>query len=383
VHIAVISSWLPPETMGGAEAYAAELSASLASRHELLVLSSTHDAAVAGAGVRPLPALPPWDKSDSVARKAVWHLRDQWRPAVYRALTGELARFRPDVVHSHALQGLSAAPLSAVRSLGLPHVHTAHDFSLICMETKMTRREQPCGRRCAKCLLQRRVRGGAAARGLTRFIAPSRFLLDRHLEAGVIDSGRAEVIPHGARDARERVRGERPEELSLGFIGTLSRDKGVLTLLRAFAGAPAGWRLKLAGAGALADQVRAAAAADRRIEYLGHVRGSDKNRFFDDIDLLVVPSENEENAPLVVVEAAVRGVPTLVSDRGGLPESPEATVFAAGDDRALRDAATALAPKLAETSRRLISRKQEFLWEPHVRSVERVLEHAAGGIALR
>ena len=67
----------------------------------------------------------------------------------------------------------------------------------------------------------------------------------------------------------------------LGFIGSLGRHKGILTLLDAFADADDSWRLVIAGHGACRRQVEAAAAADPRIEYLGHVENSRKDAFFD------------------------------------------------------------------------------------------------------
>ena len=67
------------------------------------------------------------------------------------------------------------------------------------------------------------------------------------------------------------------------------------------------------------------------MRYLGEVSGANKDRFLDSLDLLVVPSEYEENAPLVLAEAGVRGLPAIVSDRGGLPETPYAQIFRARD----------------------------------------------------
>ncbi len=161
----------------------------------------------------------------------------------------------------------------------------------------------------------------------------------------------------------------------LGYIGTLSRIKGVATLLDAFAAAPKEWRLSIAGSGELESLVRERAAADERITFLGRLDGSAKEDFFGSLDLLVIPSEWEENAPLVAVEAAVRGLATVVSDRGGLPETAEAEVFQAGDAAALLEAIQQVLGTpglLAERSARLLSGKEAFLWETHVARIERV-----------
>ena len=119
-----------------------------------------------------------------------------------------------------------------------------------------------------------------------------------------------------------------------------------------------------------------AARADTRIDFKGVVDGDGRDAFLDEADVLAIPSEYEENAPLVAVEAAVRGVPAVVSDRGGLPETAEATVFRAGDSGGLLDALRGLAGEpglLSSKSRRLLDSSERFLWSNHVRRVEETL----------
>ena len=53
------------------------------------------------------------------------------------------------------------------------------------------------------------------------------------------------------------------------FIGRMAAEKGVETLLAAWQRLKRPLRLKIVGDGPLAGQVRAAAARDSRIEYLG------------------------------------------------------------------------------------------------------------------
>lgn len=379
MRVALVTNTLPPEGRGGAEAYVAALAGDLASRHELLVL--TGGGALDGVRTVRLPGLPPLAREANPARKAIWHARDQWLPAVHRATRHELEAFGPDVVHTHAEQGLSAAIFTAIRSLGSRHVHTAHDLGLLCARVTMTRDGEFCGGGCFPCRLQRAVRARAAASRLDLLIAPSEHVLRRHLEAGVVEPERARTIRQGAQPAEAVLRGggglERPR---LGYIGTLARIKGVATLLDAFGSAPPSWELAVAGSGELEGLVRERAAGDSRIRFLGRVDGEAKDAFFRELDLLVIPSEWEENAPLVAVEAAVRGLPAVVSDRGGLPETPEAEIFAARDPAALLEAARRLLETpglLAERSGRLLEDRERFLWTTHVATVEAALAQVA------
>ena len=70
----------------------------------------------------------------------------------------------------------------------------------------------------------------------------------------------------------------------------------------------------------------------------------------------------------------------MVSDRGGLPELPEVTVFAAGEAEALGaalDRAAGDPAAVAERSKRLLRDPDRYAWSTHARRVESVLEAAA------
>ena len=384
MRIAVVSNLLPPEGKGGAEAYAALVASTLAESHEVLVLSGSAEGDVA-APVAALPALAELADDAAVAKKLVWHARDQWRPTVHAAVAKQLREFDPDVVHTHAVQGLSAAVFTAISRSGVPHVHTAHDLSLICARTSMTRDRHFCGGECASCRVQRAVRGSAFKRHITTLLAVSDYIRRRHMEYGVVDPDNATVLRLGssARELRPR-RVPDDRSLHLGFLGKLAPNKGILTLIDMFRDAPSSWQLTIAGTGPLTGRVEAAARDIPNVRYLGHVSGDVKEAFFDEIDVLAIPSEWEEPAALVGTEAAARGVPLLVSDRGGLPELPEARVFAACSVESLRATAdwfTEVPDRISEISKRLITRHDEFSWVTHMAKLESHLAAAAATAA--
>lgn len=383
MRIALVATLLPADTRGGAEAYVEAAARSLAERHDVRVLSGSRGTLDGVPTIR-LPRLPDLDQRvHPLPYRLLWHARDQWRPSVHFALTRELKRWRPDIVVTHEPQGLSAAVFTAVARLGLPHIHTAHDLNLLCARTTMTRDGEYCGGRCATCLIQRRVRGRALNLNLARLVCVSQYVCERHVEAGLVPRELTQVIRLGAQPGRARIRSLDGAELRLGFIGSLAAHKGILTLLDAFKRLPNRWRLLIAGTGPLRTRVEAAAGADRRISYLGHVTGERKDEFFDVLDLIVIPSEWEEPATFVVVEGAIRGIPAVVSDRGGLPEAPEARVFHARDPDDLLRGVRWFADdpdRLEAASKRLLDRQREFRWSTHVEHVERlcvdVLEEA-------
>jgi glycosyltransferase involved in cell wall biosynthesis len=378
MRIAVIASALPPEGLGGSEAYSARIAQELAARHDVLVLSGAARAEIPDVEHAPLRGLRPLGRTESAFAKTIWHLKDQWRPSIHRAVRSHLRRFAPDVVHTNHPQGLSAAVFTGVAADAIPHVHSAHDLNLLCMRITMTSNGQFCGGGCARCRLQRIVRGRLLARHVHCLIANSDYIRETHIQARVVPAERTLTLRYGVDPGTARVRASgRP--LRLGFMGTLAPHKGVSTLLEAFRATPSVWRLDIAGAGPLEKEVKTAGEGDSRVTFHGYVSEGDKDSFLDALDLLVIPSEYEEAATLVAVEAAVRGLPSVVSDRGGLPETPEARIFRAGSAQALAEAIDWFlsGDRLTQASRRLHGKRKRFLLSTHVAQLERVLEAAA------
>jgi len=377
VRIALVTNVLPPEGRGGAEHHVAALAASLHDRgHEVTVLSGTRGD-LDGPRVVLVPRRTDLRPADSRWRKVTWHVVDLWRPDAHRRISGVLRRGGYDVVHTNSPQGLSSAVFSAVGVSDIPHVHMAHDYNAICMRTSLTRDGEFCGGHCAACRPQRLVRGGLLRRSAPRLIAATDYVRDRHVDAGVVAAGDAVTIPYGVRPGRTRTRERLPGgAFRLAYIGTLGAHKGVDVLLHAFREAPAEWALDIAGAGDLSGMVRAAAASDPRITFHGFVAGPAKEQFLDDADVLVVPSVWQEPAGIVALEATIRGLPFVVTDRGGLQEMPGALVAPAGDVRGLLGALLELASgdRLIERSRLLLEEVPAPTLERNIARVERVLE---------
>jgi len=165
-----------------------------------------------------------------------------------------------------------------------------------------------------------------------RFIAPSRFLLQRMLEWG-IPSERIELMRMGGEsdrfDAhpRSHVAGAGDGPLRVLFLGTFAPHKAPHLIVEAWERLPAQLRaraeLVFHGSGAhYPDYVeafkRAAGVAG------AHVRGVlARDAISAELartDLLVMPSVWWENAPLVLIEAVAARTPILVSNFGGMAE---------------------------------------------------------------
>lgn len=240
---------------------------------------------------------------------------------------------RPDLVHCHNIyHQLTPSIIGAAKSRAVPVVLTLHDYKPVCPAYTRLHDNRPC----SDCLdgdfsnvLKHRCADGSLgksallyAEALTqlrlgnyekvdRYIAPSRFM--------------AESIAH--RMPAERITllyngVELPEACDSDdgyvlYLGRLSREKGIETLLQAHSVAGSRWPLKVAGTGPLRDDLvnRFPAA-----QFVGHLSGDALWQAVADAAVVVVPSEWYENCPMSVLEAMAYGRPVVGSRMGGIPE---------------------------------------------------------------
>jgi glycosyltransferase involved in cell wall biosynthesis len=145
----------------------------------------------------------------------------------------------------------------------------------------------------------------------------------------------------GRDDARRRLGFASAAGPVVAYVGRLVAEKGIFTLIRAFARGRDQVRSRLVLVGpAPADEVarlRACAREEGLPDEAWEVRAptAAPEEVYRAADLVVVPSEWEEPFGLAPLEAMACGTPVIVSDRGLLPElvAPvgESAVFPAGD----------------------------------------------------
>lgn len=278
--------------------------------------------------------------------KAAWHLADLYNPVMANRLLSLWRAERPDLVMTHTLQGFSVAAWRVALSSGAALVHVIHDHALICPGTAMTRGTQVCQNTCVSCASFSRVRQTVSCMPHA-LVAPSRAVLERHRQAGwfldVVDQRVIEncLAPGWPAGEVRRLLPLGPR-WRFGYLGRLDASKGVDTLLAAARLlSESDCHFHLAGPG---DPAMARALIDQYglsscVTLEGPV---DAATFMSGIDVLVTPSRALETFCNVVMEAACLGIPSIVSDRGALPErvayGAGGWVVPAGDQNALADA---------------------------------------------
>jgi glycosyltransferase involved in cell wall biosynthesis len=146
--------------------------------------------------------------------------------------------------------------------------------------------------------------------------------------------------------------------LHVGFMGRIAVEKGIEYLIRAFRTIddPAA-RLLIAGdyehiaGGSNIAELRVEAGGDRRIRFLGMLRGQQVRDFYASIDVFSLPSISESFG-IVQGEAMMTGVPSVTTDIAGGRYPVQATGFGRmvppRDPQALRTALLDLATMSAE-----------------------------------
>ena len=101
------------------------------------------------------------------------------------------------------------------------------------------------------------------------------------------------------------------------FVGRLTEEKGVKTLLSAVRGPGGPFPIKVAGQGPLKPTE---AVVDAGVEWLGHQSRLQIIELMKTARVLVMPSEWYESCPMTIIEALASGLPVITTRIGTMPE---------------------------------------------------------------
>ena len=168
-------------------------------------------------------------------------------------------------------------------------------------------------------------------------VAPSNFMRQQLITQGIAADA-VVVKPHFLPS--DPGVGERREPIAL-FVGRLSAEKGIDTLLAAWSQRTPHCVLKIIGDGPLRARVEQAASIGSNIEFLGPQAPNEVFSWLRRARFLIVPSMCFESFGRVVIEAYAAGTPVIAARIGALTELVEENetglLFDAGDATQLRD----------------------------------------------
>lgn len=261
-----------------------------------------------------------------------------WNRAVYRELRALIRRERPQVAHFHnTFPLISPAAYYAARAERVPVVQTLHNYRLLCPNALFFRD----GRVCEDCLgrtvpwpgvIHACYRGSHSSSSVVAsmltahralgtwtqmvdvYIALSEFARQKFIQ-GNLPAEKIVIKPNFVH-ADPGV-GEGRGKYAL-FVGRLSQEKGLGTLLAAWERLGEKVPLKIAGDGPLASEVAKAARRIRNIEWVGRQSKDRVLALMKDAHTLIFPSLWYEGFPMVIAEAYAVGLPVIASDLGSM-----------------------------------------------------------------
>jgi len=254
-----------------------------------------------------------------------------------------LDEFKPDIVHLNNFQRqLSASIIKPIKDRNIPIVFTAHDVQAICPAILMMDKERNICEACMggkyiNCIKKKCIKNSSlksllgAIEGkyyrnhkiyteqIDFLVPPSKFYMNKLIQDG-IPKNKITYL-HNFIDT-DSFNVKCTDEGYALYFGRLSREKGILNLIKAFANLKDG-TLYIAGEGPEKENVEKIIKEnklEKRVKLLGFLNKEDMKETIRKCKFVVVPSIWYENCPYSVIETLCTGKPVIGADIGGIPE---------------------------------------------------------------
>ncbi len=268
-----------------------------------------------------------------LASRTIWS-----RPAFYE-LRQLLRSTRPQVAHFHnTFPLISPAAYYAARAEDVRVIQTLHNFRLCCVNALLFRDGEVCeaclGKAISwrgivhKCYRSRTVSAAVATMTAAhRMLGTWRNAVDVYI--ALSESSRRKLIEGGLPAHKIVVKSNfaypdpGPGAGDGGYalyVGRLSSEKGVDTLLKAWRLLGGTIPLKVVGDGPGAAALQQATTQNTEVQWLRDLSHDAVYELAGRAEFLVVPSQCYENFPRVVIEAFAKGTPVIASKLGAMAE---------------------------------------------------------------
>lgn len=233
--------------------------------------------------------------------------------------------------------------IEPLKKAGIPIFWTVHDLIFVCPDYLML---NPAGEICERCLhgdfrqcvKQKCVKNSflksliayKEAKFIKRkhyydmvdaFICPSKFYKEK-LEESKFTHSPIYYLPNPLSDNTDYHLPKTIKDYVL-YFGRLSKEKGVLTLIKAIEQCQPKRKLLIIGTGPYESELKQYVLDHHLsdfIKFLGFKVGDELTKYIEEAKCVVLPSEWYENGPYSAMEAMAKGKILIVSNIGGLPE---------------------------------------------------------------
>lgn len=263
-----------------------------------------------------------------------------WSQQAYQTVKQQLAGQPHDIVHvQNFFPLISPSVYYAAKSENVPVVQTLRNYRLLCPNGLFFRNGNVCEDCLGKavplpgvlhgCYRESRVATGAVATMLTVhrtmqtwmkmvdvYIALTEFARQKFIQAGFPEE-KIVVKPNFVNPDPGAGEGKGGYAL---YVGRLSVEKGLDTLLEAWEHLGERLPLKIVGDGPLADQVVEATKKLGSVEWLGRKSIKEVHALMGEATVVIFPSKWYETFGRVAVEAFAKGTPVIAASIGAIAE---------------------------------------------------------------
>ncbi len=263
-----------------------------------------------------------------------------YNPESIKILENKINSFKPDIIHVHNFFPIASPSIFFItKKFNIPVVVTLHNYRLICPNALLFRK----GNVCEKCIIKvfpylgiihkcyrdsfiqtlslslvtsihRYIKTWHSK--VDKFITLTNFQKNKFLSSSInIPKEKFVVKPNFSEDFGE---GYQDRENCFLYVGRLSQEKGILTMLKAFEGTD--FSLIIIGEGDLRNEVIRYSEENKNIKYLGFKSKNEIINFMKKSKALIFPSEWYEGFPMVLVESLSTGTPIITSNIGSQAE---------------------------------------------------------------
>lgn len=335
--VALVNVYFPPQSIGGATRVVADNFSMLRKQYgdEFEVCVFTADAEHRAAhrmtvydyrGTRVYRATIAWRKHMD------WHPED---PEMYRLFAEFLELEKPDIIHFHCVQRLTASVVEAARDAGIPYIVTAHDawwisdfqflvdhngkvypdghpdpYEVVDLPRGITLAESIERRRNLKDLLH----------GARQVLTVSNSFAEIYRKNGISE---IEVVPNGISDDLPWAPKQTAysEKVVCGHFGGMTKHKGYHLLKEAvLAAQPEHLEFLVVDNSREEGYESHTYWGDVPVTFIGRVAQDKVVDLYRKIDVLMAPSTWPESFGLVTREAAACGCWIVASNLGGMGE---------------------------------------------------------------
>lgn len=261
-----------------------------------------------------------------------------WSQESYSNICALLNRGKYDILHcDNTFPLISPAAYYAAKAEGIPVIQTLHNYRLFCLNAYLFRDNAVCEDCLGKpiplpgiihnCYQNSKLGSTVVATMLSVhrllktyqnqvdiFIALTEFSKKKYIEGGLPEN-KIFVKPNFLNSDPGMGRGEGNFVL---FVGRLSEEKGIYTLLNTWQTSNNLIPLKMVGDGLLVDVVNKVAEQSSNVEYLGKKSVDAIYELMGEAKALIFPSLWYEGLPRVIMEAYAKGTPVIASRLGAM-----------------------------------------------------------------